>query len=191
MLLETLFLSPCFLSGETTHRDSQTTLSINKKDLENDETLLFFDIDDQTEHHCDISDENNHRRKLRELFWQQQDGHSLCDLLVFFAKGNERIFCFVELKDNKSDFPKATEQVISTYDAFKKKLATSFQSKYIAKAFICCSRGSLPQEYKNSLAELNKKFSDCVHDGKSENFLDFLRGENVKFKKSGQKKKKK
>lgn len=190
MLLETLLLSPCFLTGKISHKDSQTSLSVSRNDLENDETLLFFDIDDQTDHHCDINDGNNHRRKLRELFWQQQDGHSLCDLLVFFAKGNERIFCFVELKDNKSDFPKAAEQVISTYDSFKQSLATSFQSKYIAKAFICCSRGSLPQEYKTHQNNLKAKFgNNFEHDGKSENFLSFLRGKSSGFQSKGKWKK--
>lgn len=182
MLLETLLLSPCFLSGKTSHKDSQTTLSVNKNDLSDDETLLFFDIDDQTNPCC----------KLRELFWQKQDGHSLCDLLVFYARGNERIFCFVELKDNKSDFSKATKQVISTYEAFKDKLPDSFKEKYIAKAFICSSTGKPPQEHQSYQNSLKTKFGkNYDHDGKTENFLDFLRGENVKFKKSGQKKKKK
>ena len=191
MLLETLLLSPCFLSGKTSHKDSQTTLSVNKNDLSDDETLLFFDIDDQTEHHCDINDENNHRRKLREFFWQQQDGHSLCDLLVFYAKGNERIFCFVELKDNKSDFPKATKQVISTYEAFKGELAIEFRAKYIAKAFICCSRGSLPQEYRTHQDNLKAKFGNNFEsDGKSGNFLNFLRGESSKFQAKGNRRKK-
>lgn len=190
MLLETLLLSPCFLTGKNSHKDSRTTLSVCRNDLENDETLLFFDIDDQTDHHCDISDENNHRRKLRELFWQQQDGHSFCDLLVFFAKGNKRIFCFVELKDNKSDFPKATDQIISTYDAFKKELETKFQNKYTAKAFICCSNGSLPQEHRKYQNNLKDKFdNNFEHDGKSENFLNFLRGKATGFQSKGKRKK--
>jgi hypothetical protein len=180
MLLETLLLSPCFLSGKTSHKDSKTTISVNRNDLENDETLLFFHIDDQSNPCCN----------LRNIFWQKQDGHSLCDLLVFYAKDNKRIFCFVELKDDKSDFPKATKQIISTYDAFKTQLAIQFQNKYIAKAFICCAKGSLPQEQKTYQDNLNAKFgNNYEHDGKSEDFLNFLRGKSIKFQSKGKRKK--
>jgi len=176
MLLETLLLSPCFLSGKTSHTDSKTTLSVNRNELKGDEILLFFHIDDQSNPDC----------KVREQFWQQQDGHSLCDLLVFYAKGDERIFCFVELKDNKKDLPKATEQVLSTYQAFKAKLAVQFSSKYTAKAFICCSTGDLPQERQRYQDKLNKMFGEHYKaDGKSTEFLKFLRGEASGFKKSG------
>lgn len=177
MLLETLLLSPCFLAGKTSHKDSQTTLGINKQDIANDETLLFFHIDDQSNPDC----------KIRDIFWQQQEGNSLCDLLVFYAKGDKsRIFCFVELKDNKKDFPKATEQVISTYKAFKGKLASQFQNRYSVKAFVCCSTGSFPQEFKRYQDSLSSQFgpNNWRNDDKSDSFLAFLRGEAAaKFQK--------
>ncbi len=189
MLLETLLLSPCFLSGKTSHKDSQTKIYIHRSLLADDEVLLFFDIDDQTDHYCDIRDGNSHRRKLRELFWEKREGHRLCDFLVFYAKGSKRVFCFVELKDDKSAFLDAKDQVISTCSAFKDKLANEFKKNYIVEAFICFSKGTLPKEYKVALDELNKMFIAYEHDGKPENFLNFLRGEDVKFNKRGQKKK--
>lgn len=179
MLLETLLLSPCFLTGKTSHRDSKTTLCVNKNDIKDDETLLFFDIDDQTNHHGEKKDEKSHRNKIRELFWRKQEGHSLCDLLVFFAKGNERIFCFVELKDNKKDLVTAKNQLISTYDAVRKNIDAKF--KFSAKAFICSSGGSLPKEHRSCQDELNRKFKGGFEEnGKSADFIGFLRGESNK-----------
>ena len=178
MLLETLLLSPCFLTGKTSLNDSHT-LSVSNSDYESDETLLFFDIDDQTNPCC----------KLRELFWKEnEEGHLLCDLLVFYAKGNKRIFCFVELKKNKGKIHKSGQQLISTYDAFKRKIAIPFQNEYIAKAFICCSKGSVPQELKTSLTNLNKKFSACAYGGKPE-FLSLLREKSSDFQPKGKRKK--
>jgi hypothetical protein len=180
MLLETLLLSPCFLSGKASIKDSKTTLSVNKRELTEDETLLFFQIDDKSNPYC----------KLRELFWKTQEGHQLCDLLVFYAKSDSRVFCFVELKDNKKDFPTATKQIISTYHAFKDKLPADFKSKFTTKAFIKCSDGSYPNEYENSLDQLNKeRFADYEPNGERIDFLKFLRGETTKFQKKGQKRK--
>ncbi len=179
MLLETLLLSTCFISGKTSHKDSNTTISVNKNDLQNDETLLFFHIDDQTNPCC----------KIREVFWGKEDGHSLCDLLVFYAKDDKRVFCFVELKDNKKDFGKATEQVISTYLAFKETLIPQFKTKYTAKAFICCSNGSLPQEHGKYQEMLKREFNNNFeHDGESKDFLNFLRGKLEKIEKKGKRK---
>jgi len=36
---------------------------------------------------------------LRQLLWEDKTGEKICDLIVFDAKGSERVFCFVELKD--------------------------------------------------------------------------------------------
>lgn len=176
MLLETLLLSPCFLAGKTYCEENKTRLSIDKKLLQEDEALLVFHIDDQSNKSC----------KLRQLFWGNQEGHQLCDYIVFFAKSDQRIFCFVELKDNKKDLVKATEQVISTYEKFREKIDSRF--KFIAKAFICSSGGSLPQEHKSCQLELNKKFqANFEEDGSSVEFLKFLRGESKKIVNKGRK----
>lgn len=191
MLLETLLLSPCFLSVQSTHKDSKTTLRIDKAKLNDDEVLLVFDIDDQSEHKdCALGKKGSeHRSKIRTLLWKAgEEGHSLCDFLVFFAKGNERVFCFVDLKDNRNDVEKAVEQVISTHEAFREKLESSFQGKYKAYAFICSSGGQLPRN-SGYLKQLSSKFLNSEHDGASDSFLDFLRG-NTKFQKQGQKKRK-
>lgn len=172
MLLETLLMSPCFLSGKTSFTDEKTTLTVLRQDIKGDETLLFFNIDNQS---C----------KLREFFWNAEKGHPLCDLLVFFAKGDERIFCFVELKGNREELPQATKQVISTCEVFKKKFPVQFS----AKSFICYFEGELPREHQRYQKNLKAVFgSNFELDGKSENFLNFLRGENGKYKKRGQKK---
>ncbi|MFI3156641.1 MAG: hypothetical protein QX199_10830 [Methylococcaceae bacterium] len=176
MLLETLLLSPCFLTGKTSHTDSKTTLTVNKGHIENDETVLFFHIDDQSNKCC----------KFRKSFLPKHDGCSLCDLLVFYAKGDKRVFCFVELKDNKKDLVKAKDQLISTYDAFKAHIAPQF--KFDTKAFICSSGGSLPHENKSCQNELNKKFSGWFEvDGESDEFLEFLRGKLKKTLNKGRK----
>jgi hypothetical protein len=192
MLLETLLLSPCFLSAQSTHKDSKTILRIDKSKLEDDEVLLVFDIDDASEHKdCVLGGKGSpHRKKIRELLWKKgEEGHSLCDFLVFFAKGNERVFCFVDLKDNKDHADKATKQVISTYEAFKAKLGNdcNFNAKYKAYAFICSSSGNLPRN-SSYLKDLQTNFEKYEHDGSSDSFLDFLQGKSKSFEKRGKRK---
>jgi hypothetical protein len=169
LLLETLFLTPCLLTGKTRFEESQALVWVKP---EEDETLLFFSIDDKSNPAC----------KLRKLFWGKQEGQSLCDLIVFYAKEGERIFCFVELKDNSKDIGHATEQVTNTYEHFKQYLSPKY--RYTAKTFISTSGGSVPKNQKSCQSVLAKKFGkNNFAISKHPNELgDFLRGVKKKKK---------
>ena len=160
--LEFLLLSPCLMPGKTSFTDSKTTVTVNPK---NDETILLFSIDNQTNKNC----------KLRHFLWGNKEGESLCDLIVFYACGEKRILCFVELKDNIGDLGKAKDQVINTHKAVKQKLKLS----YTAKAFITAHHGSAPQEHQRYQKELQDAFGKGNHEynGKGDELDKFLRGE--------------
>ncbi len=163
-----LLLNHCLVSGETSFSESGTTINVKP---EIGETILFFSIDDQSNYKCG----------LRELFWGTQESENICDLIVFYAnKDGKRVFCFVELKANISDLKKATKQVINTYNAFKKHL--KLQNVYKFKAFICASRGSVPQEHQQCNNELAKVFQkdNFKSNGTGKEFGDFLREKQPK-----------
>ncbi|MEK8016456.1 MAG: hypothetical protein VSS75_006270 [Candidatus Parabeggiatoa sp.] len=108
LILETLLLTPCLLPSKTRFDESKALKP------QADETILFFFIDDQSNTDC----------KLCQLLWGDKAGENLCDLIVFYAKGNERVFCFVELKDNleEEDLNQAIKQVTNTYTHFRRHL---------------------------------------------------------------------
>jgi hypothetical protein len=138
-----LLLSSCLLPGKTSFKESKASVKVEPQA---DETILFFNIDDQSNPGC----------KLREFLWGKATGQQICDLIVFYAKESERVICFVELKDNMSDLGHATEQVINTYNSLKLHL----NSRYKAKAFIYGFAGSVPhehQEYQKKLSQVFKK----------------------------------
>jgi hypothetical protein len=54
--------------------------------------------------------------------------------LCFTLTDSKRVICFVELKDNISDLGHATEQVINTYNTFKR---TSAQKLYGESIYLC------------------------------------------------------
>jgi len=56
LLLETLLLESCLLTGKTRFKENQALVSVKP---EEDETILFFSIDDQSNPKC----------KLRQLLW--------------------------------------------------------------------------------------------------------------------------
>ncbi|MCP4105748.1 MAG: hypothetical protein GY749_09450 [Desulfobacteraceae bacterium] len=103
MPFERLLFSSCLLPGATTFKENNTSIRIYP---EHGETILFFCIDDNSEGHSNCGN-----CQLRNDLWGRQEGQCICDLLVFYAKGERRVLCFVELKDNKSDLGGATEQV--------------------------------------------------------------------------------
>jgi len=172
MPFNTLLLT-CLQPGQTILEDSNTKILL--KGLQSNEVILVFGVDDQSHPHC----------KLRQFLWEQQKGQSLCDFIVFYAKDEQRVMCFVELKDNKKDFGKAVHQVINTYDAFKRHLKFS----YISKAFIAALQGSPPTEHHEHQQNLNAIFrqGNYLYDGGHIDFLEFLRGtlnpKKDKFKK--------
>jgi len=153
-LLETLLLTPCLLTGETHCDESKASVWVKPQP---GETIL-----------------------LRQKLYRNQEGESICDLLVFYAKENERVFCFVELKDNLKDLGKATKQVINTYKHFKQHFRLK---KYIPKACIVAAGGSSLQEHQKYQQDLLKEF--CKNNvtiiqkknlKNQDEFGDFLRG---------------
>jgi len=56
---EILLLSPCLLPGKTDFKESKASVKVEPQA---DETILFFNIDDQSNPGC----------KLREFLWEQK-----------------------------------------------------------------------------------------------------------------------
>jgi len=162
MPFENLLLSSCLLPGLTYFKESKASVKVEPLA---GETILFFNIDDQSNPGC----------KLRQFLWGTEKGQKMCDLMVFYAKDSERVICFVELKDNMGDLGHATEQVINTYNTFKVHL----QKSYTAKAFIYACAGSLPYEHEEYQRKLLKEFGKNNFDfnNRSNDALgDLLRG---------------
>ncbi|MEG3931094.1 hypothetical protein QT990_07530 [Microcoleus sp. T3_B1] len=162
MPFENLLLSSCLLPGQTYFKEHKASVKVEP--LEG-ETILFFNIDDQSNPGC----------KLRQFLWGTEKGQKMCDLMVFYAKDSKRVICFVELKDNIGDLGQATKQVINTYDTFKVHL----QKSYTPKAFIYAWAGSLPYEHEEYQRELLKAFGKNNFDfnNRSNDALgDLLRG---------------
>ncbi|RKZ54722.1 MAG: hypothetical protein DRR08_26190 [Candidatus Parabeggiatoa sp. nov. 2] len=180
LLLETLLLTPCLLPSKTRFDESNASVWIKPQA---DETILFFSIDDQSNSEC----------QLRQLLWGNKAGENICDLIVFYAKGNERVFCFVELKDNlqEEDLNQAIKQVTNTYTHFKRHLRLNH--RYTAKAFISSPKSSKRhQKYQQALLNVFKEPSNIECNGRAEDFGDFLRGVSPlnKGKRKGKKRKK-
>lgn len=160
---ETLLLSSCLLPGRTDFKESNASVKVTPLP---GETILFFNIDDQSNPGC----------KLRQFLWGTETGQKMCDLMVFYAKGNsERVICFVELKHNIGHLGHATKQVINTYNNLKVHL----QKSYTPKAFISACGGSSPREHEEYQRELLKAFGKNNFDfnNRSNDALgDLLRG---------------
>ncbi|MFP5273553.1 hypothetical protein [Coleofasciculus sp.] len=162
MPFNTLLLTECFLPGQTHYKESGVEISLQP---ESGETVLFFSIDDQSNPNC----------KFRQLLGIDKDNQNICDLIVFYAKDNQRMICFVELKG--SDLGRAVKQVCNTDKFLRQKLneSSSF-SNLTAKAFIKL-KGSIPQEHRRYQEELIKHFGDQNFDiGRTTDFGQFLRG---------------
>lgn len=161
-LFATLLMS-CLLPGQTIFQDSKATVKVEPKA---DETILFFNIDEQSNSRC----------QFRQLLWGNQQGQKICDLIVFYARERERVICFVELKDNKADLNTAIKQLINTYNEFKRHL----ELPYTAKAYVYAHQGSSnkkDQEYKNKLAKAFRKGNFKISTKSDNDIGDFLRGE--------------
>jgi hypothetical protein len=59
MPFENLLLSSCLLPGQTSFKESKASVKVERKE---GETILFFNIDDQSSRGC----------KLREFLWEKQ-----------------------------------------------------------------------------------------------------------------------
>lgn len=166
MVMDKLLFSPCFVPGQYRLADGAASVSITPLA---GEAILFFDIDDVTNPRC----------TLRKELWGDRQGEKICDGLVFYAKNDRRVLCFLELKENKSDFHTAVKQVTNTYDALKQKLNGTpplFFACFIA------DHGSPSDEKKDDEIELEKTFGKdkYVYDGNNQSFAALLRGEPIK-----------
>jgi hypothetical protein len=110
---------------------------------ESGETVLFFAVDDQSNPNCAF------RRDL---------GLSgvICDLVVFYARGDRRMLCLVELKRG-SDVPHAVEQIVNTRTCLCRKLGQSLRSRLEWRAYIM-SHGSAHKETKQYGRQLEEAF---------------------------------
>lgn len=109
------------------------------------ETILFFNIDEQSNRGCGL------RRKLG-----MQRGE-ICDLVVFYAHrdNSEKVICLVELKG--SDVKHAARQVKNVYQHFRKSLARQLVPRVDWRAFIYM-KGKAPKEIKEVRLELEDIF---------------------------------
>ncbi|MBD2387403.1 hypothetical protein [Cylindrospermum sp. FACHB-282] len=173
MPFNTLLLSCCLLPGRTSHREDGVEISLQPA---SGETVLFFNIDDQSNPNC----------KFRQLLGLDQEGSKICDLIVFYVKGSERIICFVELKGG--DIKKAKDQVIETYTSFNQFLRVSNSSlRFTAKTYIVFN-GSVPREVDTYKEELKYKFGEGNYAiSRNSDFGAFVRGE--KYQPKGKRKK--
>ena len=116
------------------------------------------------------------------------DGH-ICDGLVFYHRGNEKICCFVELKGNKLDT--AVKQIINTYERLKQEIKVSLGrmdcqlllTKISWKACICLG-GNVPSNIQECRERLAATFGKENYSIQTKGDLGlFLRGEAKKHTK--------
>lgn len=176
MPFNTLLLTECLVVGETSFGDRDTGVSITL-DRQKCETILLFNIDDESNPKCQF-------RKLVGI--KKEEGGKICDLMIFYAKDNKKILCFVELKGS-GKLGDASEQVISTCQHFKKFLKQQFSQKISLeiKAFLLL-KGSPPQEvdrdrYREKLEQTFGRKNYTI--SKDENGIgNFLRGDDRSLK---------
>jgi hypothetical protein len=164
---DTLLFTGCLLPGKTCFSEQGKSVSVIPQ---SGETVLFFSID-------------NPNCELRQLIGLDRAGEAICDLLVFYAIGDKRTICFVELKGK--DLEKAVEQVVNTHNKLKSKL----KQKFASKAFIVFG-GSVPQDdrYKKQL-EVTFGKNNCLCSRSGDDLRNLLRGEALPLK--GKQKRKK
>ncbi|MBN2285878.1 MAG: hypothetical protein JXI43_05480 [Tissierellales bacterium] len=168
MPFERLLFTSCLLPGLTRFKESKIGVSIQ---AQQDESILFFCIDSNSTGHTNCGNCG-----LRNDFWGNQQGQRICDLVVFYAKEERRVLCFVELKDNKSELNDAVEQVINTYRAFKPHLKLS--SHYTIQAFLIGHHGAAPQRHTQAQNALTREFEEgnFIYNARDIDFANFLRG---------------
>ncbi len=167
MPLNTLLLSDCLLPGKTSYEEG---VKIKLKP-ESGETVLFFNIDNQSNPNC----------KLRQLLGLNSEGQKICDLIVFYAKEDTKIICFVELKG--SDIKTARDQVINTYTAFNKFLRKYNSGLYFTPKIYILFNGSVPKEIDKYQEELKNMFGEGNSDiNRNPDLGAFLRGAGYQSK---------
>ena len=128
-----------------------------------EELALFFSIDSPS--------------KRKDLKIQG----AICDYLVFYMRGNEKVLCLVESKGRHLE--RGVEQVINTHKQLKKLLADSLKqssceshlSLITWKAYIY-QHGSTPSEAKQQVKKLKDNFGNKNYEiSHNEDIGPFLR----------------
>ncbi len=168
-----LFTHCCLDAGKTSFTENGATVRVLP---ERSETILFFPID---------------KCNLGSHLWKGQEGKSICDLIVYYAKEDRRVLCFVELKKSRQELDDhAVMQVVSTYNEIKKYLKLT--DHYEIQAVLAGAERSAPvnqAKYQKKLHD-NMKGVSVEYNMKLEQFASFLRTGTVqrKEKRTGRKK---
>lgn len=140
----------------TSYRDRSTGVRVSVKPKKG-ETIMFFPIDSPPNPNCTL------RKDLGMK--------NVCDLVVFYAKGNKQIICLVELKGG--NVTHAAKQLISVYQRLQPFLKRSLQSSTFCsskpsiewRAYICQAQKSSSHSMRRRKArmtlEKSRKFSRC------------------------------
>jgi len=146
-------------------------VTIRVSNPSNEERIVFYEIDNQT----------NSQSPLRRE-WRHEG--PLCDLLIFYKnKNNTRKFlCLGECK--KTEIEKGKEQIINTYNTLKEKFYDAQFQPLKWGAYISCpslGHGSSPRHKPKVIKiELKKELdSDACEISKNEDISDFLRQHGV------------
>lgn len=145
MPFNSLILS-CLLSRDTSFKDIGTGREIKIKP-ENDETILFFVIDSESNKSSTLRDDLSIEGKI-------------CDLLILYSPkdGDKKVICLTELKGK--DIKQATEQVKNTFNSLTKKFDKNHLVKIKWKSYIHMNRCSAPHDLKKLKSQLDKLLGD-------------------------------
>ncbi len=146
------------LHSGTSFSEARNRVSLQRR---SNETILFFSTDEQSNPHCTL------RQDL-------DIPGGVCDLVVFYAQGNRKIVCLVELKG--SDLKRAVEQVTNMYENLRRPLKQTHLQLIEWKVYICMS-GAVPKEAKNLQKNLHRIFGkrNFVVSKNDRDFGKFLR----------------
>lgn len=146
------------LNPRTSFGEAHNRIALQR---EADEIILFFVTDDQS----------NPTSAFRSDL--QIDG-VICDLIIFYAQGDKKTLCLVELKG--SDLEHAVAQIINTHQHLQNKLKHSHRRLVGWKAYIQIS-GGIPKELKELQKSLHKTFGkhNYVITRDDRQFADFIR----------------
>ncbi|WP_292379547.1 hypothetical protein [Methanosarcina sp. UBA289] len=161
-----MLIATCLL-GDTCYNENKVKVYFERDSK--DEKVLFFKIDDNHTENCvlkpgfrnycyNTEQESNkcskkitrHKKVSHLEADSSQKSNKVCDLLIYYSKGDtlEEIMCLTELKSDENDIDHALLQIMNTYNKFKDKVSSDYNSKYPKNTTwmgcVCCKRGSAP-----------------------------------------------
>ncbi|MCP4349763.1 MAG: hypothetical protein GY795_30145 [Desulfobacterales bacterium] len=149
------------LIKKTSYKDKGTSVEVSIKP-EKGEEIYFFPIYDDKNENCN-----------KEIFQKslKMKEKKVCDLIVFYSKGDKQTVCLVELKKG-SNADKAADQILSVLNCFKPFLDSALKNNSCCpkiksqqiewRAYIICKGGSAHsdrQKKARKKLEKSKKFS--------------------------------